>query len=149
MPVIAREYRADFSTPLTDFHTMRTSSTVRLSILTTIGCVATGIMIFMATAGSLAQKSESGLSVVAIEGTPPSAIDTASATLRASSIDTAAASRLQAKGSCNDFDFSFLNSKCSKIHRKHVRMTHRVATFAIGHPDASPSSAQMPSATVR
>jgi hypothetical protein len=32
--LIAREYRADFSIPPTDFHTMRMSSTVRLSIRT-------------------------------------------------------------------------------------------------------------------
>ena len=39
---------------------------------------------------------------------------------------------------CNDFEFWFLNSTCSEVHRKHAARTkHHVATFVRGY---SPSA---------
>jgi hypothetical protein len=110
------------------------------------------VILTMATAGcSLGQERESASPVAAVERAPMIAIKTAFATLRAPSIDNAAVDRSKAQGFCSDFEFSFVNRACSKMHPKHAAARHhRVATFVVGHPDAIPSSAErpMPSVTV-
>jgi hypothetical protein len=108
-------------------------------------------MVFAAvTVASCAHQSERASSVASIYRTPQSAIETAFATLKASSIDDTLSSRPRAQNSCNDFDFRFLNSTCSKVHTKHAARIHRVATFVNGHPDTSQAltTAQLLSATV-
>ena len=109
--------------------------------LGTVACGAIGMAIIATAVGSLTQKSAWALPIASIDRTPPPAIDIALATPRASSINTAETSHPWAKDSCADFDFSFLNSVCSKIRMKHARrIIHRKATFVIGNSDASPSS---------
>jgi hypothetical protein len=112
------------------------------NILTTMVCVAISMAVITMTIGSLTQKGASALPIATVSQTPPSAIDTALAPPRASSIDTAAMSRPPAKLSCNDFEFSFLHSECSKKPRakQAARRTHRATTLLIDHADASQSS---------
>ena len=99
-------------------------------VLTTMGCVAFGMAIITTTIGSLTQKGASALPIASVSETP-SEIDTALAPPRASSIDTAAASRPQAKSSCDDFEFSFRHSSCSKKIRakQAARRPHRMANL--------------------
>jgi hypothetical protein len=109
-------------------------------IRTTMACVAIGIVIIVATTGSLAEISVWGLPISSIAQTSLPTIDTALTNPRPSTIDTAAASRSGVNdSSCKDFDFSFLNSACSKIHKKRAaRKIHRIATLVMGHRDATP-----------
>jgi len=104
-------------------------------------CVTIGIVIIGTTVGSLTQVAAWASPMASNDRTPSSAIESALAIPRASSIDAAEVINPRAKSSCDDFEFSFLNSTCSKIRKKHAarRMIHRVATLVIGHPDASPS----------
>ena len=99
-------------------------------VLTTMACVAFGMAIITTTIGSLTQKGASALPIASVSETP-SEIDTALAPPRASSIDTAAASRPQAKSSCDDFEFSFRHSSCSKKIRakQAARRPHRMANL--------------------
>jgi hypothetical protein len=118
------------------------------SLRTTIACLAMGVLIVATAVGSLAQEKEPASPGETPGRTPLSAIETAFAALNASSIDADAAGQASARGACNDFNFSFLNSKCAKGHVKHAARIHRVATLVIGHPAASPTlpDAQVPSA---
>jgi hypothetical protein len=118
------------------------------SLRTTVACLAMGTVIVATAVGSLAQEKELTSSGASPGRTPRSAIETAFAALNASAIDPGAAAQPSARGSCNDFNFSFLNSKCAKGHVRHAARIHRVATLVIGHPAAPPTSpdAQVPSA---
>ncbi len=105
-------------------------------------CIAIGVVISTTAVYSLTQQSDRMPPVASIERTPLSVIETAFETLRASSIDNAVATRPRTQNSCNDFNFSFLHSTCSKKRRSRhaARMIHRVATFVPGHRPASPHS---------
>lgn len=121
----------------------------RQSQQSTAACIAIGMMILAMTVGALALGREPVSPVPSIDRTPVSTIETAFAAFGASSIDNTTLSPPRTQDPCNDFAFSFLNSICSKARAKHAtRMKHRVATFVIGHPDPSLSSAtaQTPSA---
>lgn len=75
------------------------------------------------------------------ERTPSSAVAMAFAALDVAPADTAAVNGPNSQGSCKDLEFSFLNSSCSKKHKKHATIRHhRVATFVIGRPDTTTSS---------
>jgi hypothetical protein len=98
---------------------------MRRKNLATMAYVLVGMVIVASAVVSLTQLSARALPIGFMEPTPPSAIH------------VAAVSRPRAGHSCNDFGFSFLNSSCSTLQKKHVfRGPHRVATLVLGHPDA-------------
>ncbi len=109
--------------------------------LTTIVCAALIIVTSATVASSLSRESERVSPVASIDQTPRSVIEKVFATLGVSSTG-----RPQTQNSCDDFAFSFLNRKCSSLHKKHAARIHRVATLVLGHPEALPSSeaAQLP-----
>ena len=122
---------------LPNFHTELGSSRCLQNILTTITCAAFGVAITVWTVGSLTQKTEWASQIELINQRQPSLSDTAVPTPRTFSVGTAATRHSSTKDSCDDFVYSFLNSTCSKIRKKHaVRVSHHVATLVIGHPDA-------------
>jgi hypothetical protein len=98
----------------------------------------------LAAAGcSLTPEREPLPPVAWAEQTPSAAIAMAFAALDAAPApaNTAAVNGPNAQGSCKDLEFSFLNSSCSKKHKKHATIrNHRVATFVIGRPDTTTSS---------
>jgi hypothetical protein len=116
----------------------------------TMAYMSFGVMIIAMTVGSLAQELGRISPVASVDRASQTAIGTTSATSSAPSIDNAEANRPWAEASCNDFNYSFFNSACSKIRKKNAVRTHHVATFVVGHPGASSSSAtaQIASATV-
>jgi hypothetical protein len=114
-------------------------STRMQRILATMACLAGGIAITATTAESLTQISAWALPTSPIDQASPPTIDTAFATLRPASIDTVPVDDPVVNDRCKDFIFSFLNSACSKNHKRHAaRRIHRVATFVIGNRDATP-----------
>jgi hypothetical protein len=121
------------------------------SLQTIMTWTAIGILTLATAACSLTQERESSSPVASVDRTPASAIETAFASLRASSTENAAMDQPKAQGSCDDLEFAFLNRTCSKRHSMHAgRRHHRVATFVIGHHNAISSSVISPvaSATV-
>jgi hypothetical protein len=100
--------------------------------------------LMLATAGcSVTQEREASSPTVWAERTPLSAIETAFAALDAASAGNAALKKPKTQGSCSDLEYSFLNSSCSTMHKKHVRLTHnRVATFIVGRHGAAEPPAQ-------
>jgi hypothetical protein len=96
----------------------------------------------LATAGcSVMQEREPPQ--VSAERTPVLAIEAAFSALNYAPPDTPAVNGPNAPGSCNDLEFSFLNSICSKKHKKRVSLKqHRVATFVIGRTSAIASPAE-------
>ena len=104
--------------------------------------------VLLAVAGcSLAPQREISAPVAWDGRTPRSVIETAFASLNATSTD-ANVVRAKAQSSCNELESLFLNPRCSKMHKKHAwRRYHRVATFIVGRPDANPSTATALSAS--
>lgn len=104
----------------------------------------------LAAAGcSLTPDREPPPPVAWAEQTPSAAIAMAFAALDAAPApapaNTAAVNGPNAQGSCKDLEFSFLNSSCSKKHKKRATIRHhRVATFVIGRPDTTTSSVRPP-----
>jgi hypothetical protein len=91
---------------------------------------------------SLTPEREKSPPVAWADRTPQSVIEMAFASLDAASTDNAALVRPKDQRSCDELEFLFLNPRCSKMHKKHARLRqHRVATFIIGRPDTSPSTA--------
>jgi hypothetical protein len=107
-----------------------------------MACVAIGMAVITMTIGLLTQKGASALPIATVSQAPLFAIDTALVLPRTSSIDPAAMIRPAAKVSCNDFEFSFLHSACSKKLRatQAARRTYRATILLIDHTDVSPSS---------
>ena len=97
----------------------------------------------VAVAGcSLTPEREKSPPVAWADRTPQAVIEMAFASLDAASTDNAALVRPKDQRSCDELEFLFLNPRCSKMHRKHAKLRHnRVATFIIGRPDTSPSTA--------
>jgi len=73
-----------------------------------------------------------------------STIEKAFATARAAPTHNSAVDQPPAKRWCNDFEFWFLNSTCSKVRTRHAARTkHHVATFVSNHlVDAQIASAK-------
>jgi hypothetical protein len=112
--------------------------------LQTIGAWIAISALMLATAGcSVTQEREASSPTLWAERTPLSAIETAFAALDAASAGNAALKKPKTQGSCSDLEYSFLNSSCSTMHKKHVRLTHnRVATFIVGRHGAAEPPAQ-------
>ena len=100
-----------------------------------LACLVIGIVMAATTAGALSRQNEE-LLPTAIERTPQSAIDEEFAILRAHSIDINRTERPQ-MDSCGNFQSSFLNPKCAKIHKKRAARVRRVATYVPAGNNAS------------
>ena len=126
------------------------ASTVRFGrssqgLQTIVAWIAIAALMLAAAGCSVTQEREASSPTVWAERTPLSAIETAFAALDAASAGNAALKKPKTQGSCSDLEYSFLNSSCSTMHKKHVRLTHnRVATFIIGRHGAIPSTAEPP-----
>ena len=109
-------------------HSLRTILAIAAVSLATAGC-------------SLTQEREPPPPAALAERTPSSAVAMAFAALNEAPAKTAAVNGPNAQGSCKDLEFSFLNSVCSRKHKKHATIrNHRVATFVIGRPNTRTSS---------
>ena len=109
-------------------HSLRTILAIAAVSLATAGC-------------SLTQEREPPPPAALAERTPSSAVAMAFAALNEAPANTAVVNGPNAQGSCKDLEFSFLNSVCSRKHKKHATIRHhRVATFVIGRPDTTTSS---------
>ena len=98
-------------------------------------CLSIAIVMAATTAGALSRQNEE-LLPTAIERTPQAAIDEEFAILRAHSIDINRTERPQME-TCSNFQSSFLNPKCAKIHKRKVAHARRVATYVPAGRDAS------------
>jgi len=104
----------------------------KIEAIAAAACVTMACWSSMTAIASLGHKSGS------VDQVPPSAAETPARPF----IDNAAASRPSPQGVCNDLEFSFVHSRCVKMHKKkHVaRTNHRIATLVIGSAAASLSS---------
>ena len=100
-----------------------------------LACLSVGVVMAATTAGALSRQNDQ-LLPAAIERTPQSAIDEEFAILRAYSIDINRAERPQ-MDSCSNFQSSFLNPKCAKIHKHRAARVRRVATYVPAGSHAS------------
>jgi hypothetical protein len=100
-----------------------------------IAFLSIGVLMAATTAGALSRPNDE-LLPAAIERTPQAAIDEEFAILRAYSIDIGRAERPQID-SCGNFQSSFLNPKCGKIHKRRVARVRRVATYVPAGSHAS------------
>lgn len=99
-------------------------------------CVAVATAMAATGFASLPQQSQRASRVASIERMPIAAIEDGFASM-GTLADRHALTREPRQASCDNFEFSFLSSTCSKSHTKHVRRRHSVATFVIGRRDAS------------
>jgi hypothetical protein len=106
------------------------------------------VALSLAAAGCSVTQEREPLPAAWAERTPSTAVAMAFAALDAAPAapaKIAAANGPNAQGSCKDLEFSFLNSFCSKKHKKRATIRHhRVATFVIGRPDTTTSSVGSP-----
>jgi hypothetical protein len=135
---------AEIAGPSSSFTCRRVSRSPSLRTFLAIAAVS------LAAAGcSLTQEHEPPPSAAWAEQTPSAAVAMAFAALDAAPAKTAAANGPNAQGSCKDLEFSFLNSFCSKKHKKRATIRHhRVATFVIGRPDTTTLSGRSPAEPV-
>jgi hypothetical protein len=99
-------------------------------LVTSIVCIAIGAVSVAAAVDVLTRESAQAL--------PASLADPAPLFAPASIADV---SRPEARATCSDFAFSFLNpTACAKRHVRHTAAlkNHRVATYIFGRGDASP-----------
>jgi hypothetical protein len=112
------------------------------SLQSVVGWIGLATLSLVMAGCSLTPERETSPPVALAERTPRAAIEMAFASLNAASTDNAALVRPKDQSSCDELEFLFLNPRCSKMHKRHARLRqHRVATFIIGRPDTSPSTA--------
>jgi hypothetical protein len=101
------------------------NSIVAFIALTTVSLVNAGC--------SVTQERETSSQAAWAMRTPSTAIEMAFAALNAPSANDDAVNRPRRQASCDDLEFSFLNSRCSKLRKKHAGLKRpRVATFISG-----------------
>jgi hypothetical protein len=82
---------------------------------------------------SVTQERETSSQAAWAMRTPSTAIEMAFAALNAPSANDNPVNRPRRQASCDDLEFSFLNSRCSKLRKKHAGLKRpRVATFISG-----------------
>jgi hypothetical protein len=106
---------------------------------TIFACIAIALTFLGVAIGPLARAREGRSATTVVAETPRSVVEGAFATMGASLVDKPVA-QPQVQGQCADFPVSFLNSTCSKAHKRHAGRRHRVATFVIGRPNTSAES---------
>jgi hypothetical protein len=97
--------------------------------LATMAYVLIGIVVAATVVGSLTRISAWALPIGSAEPTPPASV---------AKSPIAAVSPSSTEDSCKDFGSTFFNSACATPHKRFAaRRSHRVATYVIGHTDAT------------